>query len=143
MIIGRAELAKEEYATTWQETVKDQPQAQRGREPQIRCGAQHQAHGAFACGRITQEQRPKNGLSEERRTARREEDSAKRAEDSAKREEDSAKREEHSAQHEGQHQRPEIVGGTARFRAVRGNRGNDVRRSERDWGRRRRNDAAR
>ena len=25
MISGRAELAKEEYATTWQEEVKDQP----------------------------------------------------------------------------------------------------------------------
>lgn len=78
MLSGRAELAKEEYATTWQEEVKDQPQAQRGGEPQVECGAQDEARGAFARGRSTQDQRPKDGFSEGRGETKREEDGPQR-----------------------------------------------------------------
>jgi hypothetical protein len=77
MISGRAELAKEEYATTWQEEVKDQPQAQRGGEPQIERGAQDEARGAFARGRLTQAQRPQDGFPEGRGETKREEDGPK------------------------------------------------------------------
>jgi hypothetical protein len=73
MISGRAELAKEEYATTWQEEVKEQPQAQRGGEPQVECGAQDEARA-----RIAQDQRPQDGFPEGRRKTKREEDGAKR-----------------------------------------------------------------
>ena len=73
MISGRAELAKEEYATTWQEEVKGQPQAERG-EPEVGRGAQDEAQCAFARRRIPQDQRPQGGFPEECGEASSEED---------------------------------------------------------------------
>ena len=45
-------LAKEEYATTWQEENEER-------------GAEDEAHGTFACRRLTEDQRAQDGhLSE-------------------------------------------------------------------------------
>jgi hypothetical protein len=89
MISGRAELAKEEYATTWQEEGKVHPQAQRRGKPQGNCGAHDEEQRAFPRKRITEDsitqedsitedRRSKNGFSQGRRETDCHEDSAQR-----------------------------------------------------------------
>jgi hypothetical protein len=59
----RAELAKEEYATTWQEEEQREPQGKRVARPQIiglaKCGTLN----AGSSGGITQDQRTQGGGS--------------------------------------------------------------------------------
>jgi hypothetical protein len=53
----RAGLAKEEYATTWQEENEGKPQAKRVPQPQDQRGAEDEGHGTFACRCLTKDQR--------------------------------------------------------------------------------------
>ena len=53
----RAGLAKEEYATTWQEENEGKPQAKRVPQPQDQRGAEDEAHGTFACRCLTKDER--------------------------------------------------------------------------------------
>jgi hypothetical protein len=55
----RAELAKEEYATTWQEEEQGEPQTRRLAQPEDDGGAQREALDARAYRRVTQNQRTK------------------------------------------------------------------------------------
>jgi hypothetical protein len=55
----RAELAKEEYATTWQEEEQGEPQEERVPRPEIHCRAQRQALDTLACTRVAQDKRAK------------------------------------------------------------------------------------
>lgn len=64
--------AKEDYGTG-QEEEQRKPQAQRGSGPQIECGAQDEAHRAFA-RRIPQAQRAQDGRSKRRRETSGQED---------------------------------------------------------------------
>ncbi len=69
----RAGLAKEEYATTWQEEIEGKPQAKRGSQPQDQRGAEDEAHGTFACRCLTKDRRAQDGdPSEADREAHRE-----------------------------------------------------------------------
>jgi len=57
----RAGLAKEAYATTWQEENEGKPQAKRVPQPQDQRGAEDEAHGTFACRCRTKDQRAQDG----------------------------------------------------------------------------------
>jgi len=61
----RAGLAKEEYATTWQEENEGKPQAKRVPQPQDQRGAEDEAHGTFACRCLAKDQRAQDGDSSE------------------------------------------------------------------------------
>jgi hypothetical protein len=55
----RAELAKEEYATTWQEEEQGEPQEDRGPRPEVHCRAQRKALDTLACPRGAEDKRAK------------------------------------------------------------------------------------
>jgi hypothetical protein len=55
----RAELAKEEYATTWQEEEQGEPQKERVPRSEIHRRAQGKALDTLACTRVTQDKRTK------------------------------------------------------------------------------------
>jgi len=55
----RAELAKEEYATTWQEEEQGEPQEERFPRPEIHGRAQRKALDTLACRRVAQDKRAK------------------------------------------------------------------------------------
>jgi hypothetical protein len=61
----RAELAKEEYATTWQEEEQGEPQEERVPRPEIR-RAQRKALDTLACPRVAQDKRAKGSGTKER-----------------------------------------------------------------------------
>jgi hypothetical protein len=62
----RAELAKEEYATTWQEEEQGQPQEERVSRAEIHRRAKRQALDTLACRRVAQDQRAKRCGPQER-----------------------------------------------------------------------------
>jgi len=55
----RAELAKEEYATTWQEEEQGEPQEERVPRPEVHRRAQRKALDTLACPRVPQDKRAK------------------------------------------------------------------------------------
>jgi len=59
----RAELAKEEYATTWQKEEQGEPQEERGPRPKIHCRAERKALDTLACPRVAQDKREKGSGS--------------------------------------------------------------------------------
>ena len=75
-------LAKEEYATTWQEEVKGKPQAKRVRQPQGQRGSENDARSRLPRGRVTEDERAQErrsqdgGLQEGRGETRREQERA-------------------------------------------------------------------
>jgi hypothetical protein len=52
----RAELAKEEYATTWQEEEQGEPQEERVRRPEIRRRPQRKALDTLARRRVAEDE---------------------------------------------------------------------------------------
>ena len=62
----RAELAKEEYATTWQEEEQGEPQEERGPRPEIHRRPQRKALVTLARRRLTQDECTKERGSKER-----------------------------------------------------------------------------
>jgi hypothetical protein len=53
----RAEFAKEEYATTWQEEEQGEPQEERVPRPEVHRRAQRKALDTLACPRVAEDQR--------------------------------------------------------------------------------------
>jgi hypothetical protein len=62
----RVELAKEEYATTWQEEEQGEPQKERVARPEIHRGAQRKALDRLARTRVTQDECTKGRGTKER-----------------------------------------------------------------------------
>jgi hypothetical protein len=93
-------LAKEEYATTWQEEVKGKPQAKRVQQPQDQRGAENQARSRLPRGRVTEDER-----AEERRS-----------QDGGPPEgRYETRREQERAQHQAQRRQPQIVSADAAY----------------------------
>jgi hypothetical protein len=61
----RAELAKEEYATTWQEEEQGEPQKERVPRPEIHRRPQRNARDTLAGTRVAQDKRTKECGSKE------------------------------------------------------------------------------